>query len=192
MKLILLDGPRSPHAAMHPNYRGTYRSHPSHCDALPEDHEINRLFYWFLGEGGELGVVQDLQKALRFAELWNSRLPQPERFDVIEVTDGNELPERGDRFLGYDLSAGYNNSLLWWQLQPSKGVADTAQPIRDEYYMLCRQYAPQLNDQGLFRTSDVASMCLKAMIALQDRCPNLFEGGNLGHFQVVGLYLVST
>ena len=46
-----------------PNYRGTDRVLPYHCDELPDEHEANKAFFWFIEEGGELGVVHDLSKA---------------------------------------------------------------------------------------------------------------------------------
>src|SRR5439155_26446134 len=119
MKLLILNGPRDPQPIQNPLYRGTYRSHPTHCDALPDDHEINKLFFWFLEEGGELGVVHNLSKALRFAELLNSYFAGRQHFEVIEATEGDSTPESGGALLGFDLSAGYNNSLLWWGLKPS-------------------------------------------------------------------------
>jgi hypothetical protein len=189
VKLLILNGPANPRVAL--SYRGTHRANPTHCDELPEDHEVNKLFYWFLEEGGQLGVVGDLQKALRFADLWNLLVSELARFEVIEVTDGDMPPESKGVFMGYDLSARYNNSLLWWQLQPGEGIRSLPPAVRDGCDLLYRQYAPQLNGQGLFQTSDVASGCLKAMIALQDICPNLFEGGDIRVFQVVGLYRVS-
>jgi hypothetical protein len=190
MNLLILDGPRNQRAGYNPLYRGTYRAHATHCDALPEDHEINKLFFWFLDEGGELGVVRDLSKALRFAELWNARLTEKDRFEVVEVTDGNTHPETNGKFIGFDLSAGYNYSLLSWGLKQFLGVNQLPEPIRELCDLMSRHYAPQLNAQGLLQTFEVASLCLRSMIALQDLSPNLFEGGDLRDFQPVGLYTV--
>lgn len=190
VKLLILNGPRDPRAANYPSYRGTYRAHPTYSDLFPEYHEINRLFSWFLDEGGELGVVQDTQRALRFAELLNRHSPGSEHFEVVECTDGDALPQSGGALLGYDLSAGYNNSLLWWQLRPPPGVASLALHVQEFYELLCRHYGPQLNSQGLFQTSDIAVLCLRSMAALQELSPNLFEGGDLRSYQVIGIYLV--
>jgi hypothetical protein len=175
---------------MYPTYRGTYRAHPSHSDIFPEAHEVNQLFYWFLDEGGELGVVQDIQKALRFAELLNLHSTGPEHFEVVECADMHTLSDSGGAFLGYDISAGFNNSLLSWQLHPSPDNTELPPAIRELYELLCRHYVPQLNRQGLFQTSDIAAACLRSMIALQDLSPNLFEGGNLRNFHVLGLYRI--
>ena len=66
-----------------------------------------------------------------------------------------------------------------------------AEPIEELYDLISRHYAPLLNGQGLFQTWEVASLCLRAMTALQDLSPNYFEGGNLREFRSVGLYRIS-
>lgn len=189
MKLLILDGPRDPHAADCPPYRGTYRAHPTYCDAFSEHDEINKLFFWFLESGGELGVVGDLTKAVRFAELWNTQLGGKESFEVLEATDDNSNPERGVTLVGFDLSAGYNSSLLWCGLKSGTGLASLSPPVRDRWESLRQTYIPELNQNGLFQTLEAASDCRRSMIALQDLSPNFFEGGDLRRFLVTGLYL---
>src|SRR6266700_2422623 len=168
MNLLILDGPRDPRPSNNPLYRGTYRAHPSHCDELPDDHEINRLFFWFIEEGGQPGVVRELQKALRFANLWNARLKESQHFEVVEVTDSNTASSQNGTFMGFDLSAGYNNSLLAEGLRQSTCVHQLREPIRELWDLTCRHYAPQLNAVGLFHTIEIATLCLRSMIALQD------------------------
>lgn len=192
MKLLILDGPRHPGPNYSPTYRGTARRHPSHCDAVPDDHEINKLFFWFLEEGGELGVVRDVPKALRLAELWNARLPKEGRFEVVEVTDANTPPESSGLFLGFDLSAGYNNSLLEWGLKTFAAVSRLPMPIREFSGLVSRHYAPQLNAQGLFQTAELATLCLRSLWALQDLSPNMFEGTDLREFKVIALCAIPT
>jgi hypothetical protein len=191
MNLLILDGPRDPRPGNNPLYRGTYRAHPSHCDELPDDHEINKLFFWFLEEGGELGVVRDVTKALRFADLWNARLDEKNRFEVVEVTDGEARSRSGGMFIGFDLSAGYNNSLLSSGLRQFFCVNELREPVRELWDLVTRHYAPQLNGQGLFQTLEVATLGFRAMTALQDLSPNLFEGGNLREFRPVGLHSIA-
>jgi hypothetical protein len=192
MKLLILDGYRDPRLRDQcPPYRGTYRAHPTHCDELPDHSEINQLFFWFLEEGGEPGMVRDLTKALRFAELWNARLKQENRFEIMEVVDGDGPSESGGNFIGFDLSSGYNNSLLSWGLKLSVGTNQLAEPIRDLCDLLSRHYAPQLNGHGLFQDFEAASLCLRSMTALQGLSSNLFEGGDLKEFRPVGLYAVA-
>jgi hypothetical protein len=193
MNILILNGARDPRPGNNPLYRGTYRAHPTHCGQLPDDHEINQLFFWFLEEGGQLGVVRNVAKALRFAELWNGLLKgKGHYFEVIAVTDENAHTVGSNGvFIGYDLSAGYNNSLLSGGLKQSAGVNRLAEPIRELCDLVSRHYAPQLNDQGLFETWEVASLCLRAMTALQDLSPSLFEGGNLREFRPEGLYRIA-
>jgi hypothetical protein len=187
-KILILDGPRSPHRGHNLAYRGTYRSHPSYCDSLPKDHEVNRLFMWYLEEGGELGVVHDLSKALRYAELCNECFPS-RHFEVVKVTEGEVLPNPKWEFLGFDLSQGYNNSLLYWGLK-SKQSFDRNNPVDVLWQVVSRFFAPQLNEHGLFSNIDAASFCLSSMIALQSLKANMFEGDELAKFHVVGIWLV--
>ena len=112
MNLLILGGPCNPQRDPNPKYRGTYRSCPRHFDSLPEDHEFNEMFYWLLEEGGETGVVRDLAKAIALAEASNSYLEE-KKFEVIEVTVGKDASEANGKFLGFDLSEGFSNSLLW-------------------------------------------------------------------------------
>jgi len=194
MKLLILDGPRDPRAAKHPSYRGTYRAHPTYCDALPNDHEINQLFFWFLQEGGELGVVGDLAKALRYVELLSQNpLPGCGRFEVVEVTSTDDPIQSGGNLLGFDHSAGYNNSLLWWGLEPQPEMNTALEPIRELVGLAFRFYAPHLGPHGLFQTPQMASDCLRTMDALQQLSPNLYEGVPLkSNYRVVGIYLVGS
>ena len=192
MKLLILNGPPDARAAKYSLYRGTYRAHPTYCELLPRDHETNSLFFWFLQEGGELGVVNDLAKARRYTQLLNQHFSSgPKHFELVEVTDETTSPLTGGQLLGFDLSAGYNNSLLWWGLEPQPGLETIPEPIRELVGLVYRCYAPQLNRQGLFLTPEVASKCLSSMDALQQLCPNLFEGEDIkSQYQVVGVYLV--
>jgi hypothetical protein len=205
MNLLILNGPACPRAARNLHYRGTYRAHPTYCDELPEDHEINKLFSWFLEEGGELGVVHDPVKALRYVELLNQRRLPNRNFEVIEVTDGDEPAHVDRELLGFDISTGYNYSLLWGGLatqtrldasgvprERSANAIAFPEPIRELNDLLARFYAPKLNRYSLFQKSEVASECLTAMDALQQLSPNLYEGGDLKpNFRVVGIRVVS-
>jgi hypothetical protein len=190
MKLLILNGPPDPRPGYNPLYRGTHRAHPTHCDALPDDDELNKLFFWFLDEGGELGVVSNLDKALLFAQLWNERLKKERSFDVVEIVDSNRTSESDGAFIGFDLSCGYNASLLSTGLSQFSAATQLPQPIRELWSLVTQHYRPQLNGQGLFQSHELASLCLRSMTALQDLSPNLFEGGDLRDFQPVALYSI--
>jgi hypothetical protein len=92
MKLLILNGISSHPPGRNPVYRGSYRTNPSYCSALPADHELNQLFVWYLEEGGETGVVNDLSKAIRFARLCNEHAPEC-HFEVVELVDKSDLPQ---------------------------------------------------------------------------------------------------
>ena len=172
---------------LNPHYRGTERAHPTYCDSFPEQHEINRLFLWFLEEGGEAGVVHNLEKARRYAELLKLHI-KGQSFEVIEVVDESNTPSCGGEFLGFDLSLHYNSSLLTWGFKSLPGLNGIPEPIHILCELLNRFYAPQLNGAGLFNAHEAAASCLRSMIALQTLSPNLFEGGDLGRFKVIGVY----
>lgn len=191
MHLLILNGPASLRCSVNPRYRGTHRAVPSHCDAVPDDDEINRLFVWYLREGGEEGIVGDAAKALRFAELWNARLPKSEQFEVVEVIEGNMNPSSGGTLLGFDISSGLAGySLLAGWLSEVPKVEDLPDAIWELSNLLSRYYTPQLNEHGLFPTRELAAMCLRSMAALQSLSPNLYESGDLRKFGVVGVYLL--
>jgi hypothetical protein len=187
-KFLILDGPRSPHQGQSPAYRGTYRCTPPYCEVLPEDHEINELFMWFIEEGGELGVVHDVTKALRFAKLCNEHF-RPRHFEVVQVVNGQNIQTTSGRFLGFDLSHGYNNSLLYWGLKPSRPLDEDAR-VDVLWQVVSRFFAPQLNENGLFSDSDLAALCLRSLIALQSLKDNLFEGDDLAKYELVGVCLI--
>jgi hypothetical protein len=91
-------------------------------------------------------------------------------------------------FLGFDLSAAYNSSLLVWGLKSFPGLKTLPEAIQQLCELLNQIYAPQLNINGLFQDYEASVSCLRQMIALQTRSANLFEGGDLNRFVVVGLY----
>jgi hypothetical protein len=193
MKLLILNGPRAAGASQ--TYRGTYRRHPSFCDTVPSDAEINRLFLWFVEAGGELGVVSDLPRAMRYAELLNANA-SPEglkgKYEVIEVT--NLLPEKAPgQFLGIDLSSGYNSSLLWAGLTSSiENSADRAWDVVRPRWMEFKQlYSPKLNRYGLFEADEHAKSCLRQAMSIQNDFPNFFEGCDLNEFVPTGIYRIA-
>jgi len=171
MNILILNGKQDP--AADARYRGTFRAHPTYCNHLSRDHEVNELFFWFLREGGETGVVHDLAKASRYAQLLNEVcMVGFERFEVVEVAHGFDPKGQGE-LLGYDISSGYNDSLLWWGLQPQPGINVLPGPIRELADLLHRHYAPLLGQYGLFKSAETADQCLRSMDALQRLSPNL-------------------
>jgi hypothetical protein len=92
--------------------------------------------------------------------------------------------------LGFDLSCGYNNSLLTTGLTIST-LNELSSPITELGELILRHHSPQLNPHGLFQTIKTAFQCLRSMTALQALSPNIFAGGTLGDFQPVGVYTFS-
>ena len=192
MNLLILNGARDSRAARYPQYRGTYRAHPTYVDSAGSDDEVNRLFFWFLEEGGELGVVHDSVNALRYAALLNERSDGTRRFEVVEATNGDADPQAGVEFLGFDLSAGCNNSLLWWWgTEPPMYSDALPAAVRELGNLIHRCHGPRRNKHGLFQELQIASECLRSMDALQQLSPNLYEGESLqSGFEAVGLHLI--
>jgi len=185
--LLILDGPCNPRRHPNPVYRGTYRMHPTHFDNLPEDHEANILFSWFIEEGGELGAVHDEAKARKLRDLCNS-YGTNRNYEVVEACDGEQLPSHGGELLGYDLSQGLNNSLLWWGLKsPDNAPNDPVLVLADVVFA---HFSQRLNRYGLFSESCVATKCRQALTALQALRPNFIEGDDLGKFRATALYRI--
>jgi len=191
MNLLILNGLGYRTVSPNCQYRGTDRRMATHCDTVPDDHEINRLFKWFLKEGGESGVVHDVLKARRYADLCNQYFPD-KHFEVIEVTDGKTTPENSaPQLLGFDISAnGFGSSLISLALlhEPTQKIPE--EPMIVLTNLIREHFRPRLNKFGLFQTVADASDCRRAMIALQSFHPNLYEGGDLAVFTVAGVYLV--
>lgn len=192
MNLLILNGSRESRTAEYFQYRGTYRQHPTYLGSARRDDEINQLFFWFLEEGGELGLVHNPVKALRYAALLNEHLEATSRFEVVEVTKGDGVPQAGTEFLGFGLSAGYNNSLLaWWGPEPRSTSDVLPGTIRELGNLIYRYYGPRRNKHGLFQELQITSECLQSMDALQQLSPNLYEGENLqSSSEEIALHLI--
>jgi hypothetical protein len=161
---------------------------PVHFDDLPEEHEANELFYWFLEEGGEPGVVHNEEKAYRLRDLSNLYTKE-KSYEVVEAVDANSSPTHEGEFLGFDISRGLNSSLLWWGLTPSVPEEEGA-PVRVLANIVFGSFSEKLNGYGLFSEIEVATRCRSALLALQALEPNLLEGDSLEKFQVVGLFRI--
>lgn len=178
-----------------PAYRGTYRDVPHYVEGLGDDHEVNRAFFWYVGEGGERGVIHDLQRAQQLVEAY-SRLQPPKYFEIVEITKGSYPPTTKGEFLGFDLSTGHY-SLLSWGLEIDHKPSDHL-PIDDPLWILqpllrlAKEYfQPRLNLNGLFDDYETANFCLNCMMALQKLRPGLWENEGV-NFGVFGLQRVST
>ena len=186
--LLILGGPCYPTRKPNPSYRGTFRMSPSYFESLSEDSQPNQLFMWFLEEGGELGIVHDVQKAKELC-VYSNTYSTSGLYEVVETTISDTPPILGGRFAGFDISQGLNNSLLWWGLKSFPAVA-SEKPMRVLTNAIFHLFAEKLNEFGLFCDVETARRCRQALIALQALEPNLIEGDSLEKFVVVGIYLI--
>ena len=161
---------------------------PSYFDAQPETSQANQLFLWFIEEGGELGVVHEEKKAQELCAFCNSQSAIGS-YELVEVTEDDDLPILGGKLLGFDISQGFNNSLLWSGLKTNV-PSDAELPVRILANALFRLFSEKLNECGLFPDIEIARQCRRSMIALQNLEPNFIEGDGLEKFLVVGIYLV--
>ena len=139
-------------------------------------------------------MVHSLENAQRLVQVYR-QIDPPQLFEVVEVVRETETPEVGTEFLGIDLSAEFNYSLLACAIE-FHGRRDGPE---DEIHLPCEfpallrllkaYFAPRLNGYGLFTTQQDASFCLECMIALQRFYPGLWESPEV-NFECVGLYLV--
>jgi len=176
-----------------PAYRGTLRRPPSYRDEVPESHEVNQLFQWYLDEGGESGVVHNFDRAQAYATKLN-RLSSEAEFEVVRVARNAAESEQAGYFLGFDISAGFYASLIRNILLPdSVAHAKTGDTFDDGVRQLSKLHRsyfwPFLNEFRLFDDFDKASFCLRTLVALNDCRPNWIEGSNLSEYQIVALYL---
>jgi hypothetical protein len=188
--ILKLDTARAGWATGDPNpkYRGTFRPHPYYVDTLPDTHEVNQAFFWFLDEGGELGTVRDVKRAQKLVDAYR-QLDPPQEFEIVEAIKPNKSPHYGEEFLGIDLSCGLNNSLLWCGLRlVGKGFG--TRKIHPRLQLIEEQFIPMLNDNGLFDDLEAASLCLSRMLDIQRLHPNLFESDERSDFETVALYRV--
>jgi hypothetical protein len=116
------------------------------------------------------------------------KISRTEKFEIVEIVKPGEVPEVGRRFLGYDLSSGFGNSLLCWNLEFKK--QPIAGPIEILLKLCSRFFQPCLNENMLFDDVEKASFCLKCFLSLQELQPGLFEINKNSNFTVVGVYFV--
>jgi hypothetical protein len=190
MKYLIRNGHSYPVSSYRSSYRGTDRNGPIYCDALPKEHEVNRLFTWYLQETEQSEFVQDLDTARRYVELCNLHFPT-KRFDIIGIAESNGISDNSAQFLGHDISLDGGASLIFLALLEPPGEEVPKEPIQVLNHLIRKHFFSKLNEFGLFRTFEDASHCRSAMVALQSFRSNLYEGGNLDDFRVIGIYMIS-
>ncbi len=179
--------------ANHTRYNGTYRTSPTYVSELSENSPANTLFLeWYLQEGGEAGIVSDLEKAKEMVAVYDE-LESPQRFEIIRIVrEWTEDRPNDEEFLGLDLSdSHYYYSLLSWGLDVLINEDADNEPIIQMILPLLKlvevHFKPLLNQNGLFDCKDDAELCLDCMMALQAIRPGLYEDPTHSAFRVVGL-----
>lgn len=179
-----------------PNYRGTAREWPSYAESLPEDAEYNTFFLSYCEVEGEAGIFTDLSRARQMLTLLERHLHRRD-FELVEVVTLSAESVSGGALLGYDLSAGMTYSVLSWGLK----LADDSpvepessggpEPLAALCTLIERHFRPRLNENGLFPDAEVASFCLRCMLALQELYSNLWENDEVtSALEVVAVYHV--
>jgi len=191
MNLLIVDGPFGYNN--NPMYRGTDRSPPRYHEELDPSHPVNRAWIW-LAEETSGGVVRDLVKAREIVDSYRHLVP-PEPLEIVEVTRGKSDPTTKGRFLGFDLSHGFSNSLISGGISPEAGDgldginsnSDVRRPLQPLLRLMGEFFTPRLNAHRLVDDYDTAYFWLQCIIALQTVQPGLFE---FGDYEVVGVWEV--
>jgi hypothetical protein len=146
-------------------------------------------------------VVRDLGEARWLVQAFRERVGQD--LEVIEVTRGKAEPEVGGEFLGYDLSVGYDTSILSGGLD-MEGIDNSDPRIPGDPYnnslvsslfkLLGKYFRPLLNAHGLFDSYEDAVFCLRCSSAIPYVSPESFDQqetrGREPHYEVLGIFRV--
>jgi hypothetical protein len=206
------------------NYRGVYRLHPTDLESHPQhrtgDDELKQLLEWYSHEYITLGGVDPRDLPSLRELLHRVRHLTEIEFEIVEVTKGEQPPQIGTEFLGFDISAGLlcHDSFLPRFLVPddyllvppdwedpeaelyanlphySLGSAarwdDPDHRIYPLYYLVAEHFGPKLNANWLFTDYATAKFCFDVITALRDFAPDEFEVG-VNKFEVIcGIYKV--
>jgi len=193
MKLLIFEKPNSNRKQV---YRGTDRFGPSPIDHLSEHHPANQAYVWYAQYGEEI-ALDNLDKSVELIREY-ARLDPAQNLELLEIAYPNEPFETSEHtFIGYDLSAFLNFSLLSWGLKIDEEDPSPNTPKDDIYWdifplikLTYNHFRPLLNSYGLFNDYKVADECLTCLMALQKIRPNLWENEDF-IFEVVKLAIVS-
>ena len=183
------------------NYLGIRRVWDEHQERFgkaepgPEEIEDTRRLGW------SPSVVRDIAEARWLVEAFRNYAGLD--FEIIEITKGRAEPTIGGKFLGYDLSASYDESFLKYGLEerPLEIHDDHIpgdpykKPLAHAVLVLTEKYfGPRLNANGLFDDYNEAAFCLKCMVAIPFISPESYEQEDTegeSAYEVLGLYDVT-
>ena len=195
MDLLILKKSLKPGIEAASSYRGTERAHPTHFANLPDSHVANQLFFWFVEEGGERGLVHDLKKAKQLVELLNL-FGDSVFYEIVQVGTERDTTSGKGGFLGFDLSAAFRHSIVrrfvlnqeLATLPPTDSALDL--PVRELTRLHQQFFTPKLNDHRLFTSYEDAEFCLSTARALNALRPCWMEGTLLSEYRVTSLFKV--
>jgi hypothetical protein len=174
------------------SYRGCYRGQPGFQDGFEEKHPVNQMFFKYLDATDTYGLITDLELAKQIVDSYRHYIPK-EQFEVLSVI--HEAPqEEMDRFVGFDISSGFNVSYLYNQLDIC--LSTETQSTENELYaqanpLMCLLEAffrPKLNSHSLFSSYETAKFCLDCIMAFDRPFPNLWDDPK--KYTVIGLSVV--
>jgi hypothetical protein len=171
-------------------YRGTDRERPYYRDDLAPNDSVNQAFLWYIDEGGESGLVHDLDRALKLAQAYRDGQP-PQLFEVVEVTISDQQPEGGGSLIGYEVSAGYASSAVMPFLAEKSAanlsVVSSAEIVDPLLRLMQQHFRPLLNSHYLFDDYAVAAHFFDCVVATARISPRSWL--NRWHeYEVVGLW----
>ena len=176
-----------------PMYRGTYRVEPPYWQQLPPESRYNTLALWYEAETERRGWAEDLEA---LEELMNlaTRVVNRAGYDILAV--GAEFEgHQPRRFIGYDLSWRFRDSLLVGGLDFSflqKIVDEFAlspppADVRRLIRIVQNEFRPLLNRWGLFDERAHAEGCLRVLSQAVRKYPHIAEQYD---YEVTGLVIV--
>jgi hypothetical protein len=178
-----------------PNYRGVAREIPSYIGDLPETHESNKFFLEKISEVLlRSAAIDDYNFCTEIINRYR-KLSPPQYFEIIEITEPEQLPVYGDLFYGFDIEYKYHHSLISMALIPEHDYQKSLEyedfrSIFPFFKIVIRYFRSVLNDFGLFNDINSASECLDALMALQRVLPGLFENESF-IFRISGIWKVN-
>lgn len=187
-------------------YRGTFSDVPTLGTFAPGAGTANEeLFRVFMDlhdryPDDELPLIHDLDTAIHMTGLL-ARYEPGHQYEIVELTAHDAKPEIGRRLIGYDVSIGYNLSLVWivfiaYEAPPEGAPIEGEWPeelkdIRPFIDLMYAYFCPKLNADGLFSTFADAEFFLRCARAQNHFHPDLWESRTLlEEFEVVGFYEV--
>ena len=184
-------------------YLGTERFTPCFDIEFDENHPTNQAVIEYIKTASEDDFIDELSKARELVEMFRNLTPS-ESYDIVTFTNNKEplvLPPDTDIvFLGYDLSAGFTNSLvpaldqaqnteeiLVFDTETNPGFKSSSREPFIFDLLIEKHFRPMLNKNRLFDDYDTAYFCLECMKSVQKLDPNFYEPYD---FEVTGVYKV--